>query len=559
MAPVFWGAAAVPLSRIWKWIRNPFRAAPACAAETGAVRITELLDCLDVGILVSHYETRELLYANRKIREEFSLPQGLRGLTKLFCWEILGNGDSACEHCQTDSEDRVWESYNHRTRKYYSNIETLITWENGVKAHMHHSIDVTQYRLAENALEERERDLQKALESARKANSAKSDFLSRISHEIRTPMNAIIGMTKIAQQSPDMSKIQGCLENIAMSSQLLLRILNDILDISAIKTSRFDLTNAPFDIRKMLAGVCSSIGADAEEKRQTVTTRMDDSLSGTYVGDEMRLAQVVFTLMMNAVKFTPSGGRITLSARQKETKGGEATLEISVEDTGIGISPENLAKIFTPFEQVEGGIARKFGGMGLGLVISKNIVELMGGAFDVRSEEGQGSVFTFTVKLSLLSAEEAPNEPPQPEPDALPAADIPPEEEKETAALSDLQKGRLMPFFDIEEALAHLKGRHKLYIILLQSYMKNDMLGEIEKSIERHNFEEALRNALALNSVAVNLGLRNLQFNAAILVEVLRNGISDKGILEKVKHSAEETRRLVPSVISHLEKGDLQP
>jgi signal transduction histidine kinase/HPt (histidine-containing phosphotransfer) domain-containing protein len=557
MAPVFWGTAAAVLL-FWAW--RLLRAARACADETGIGWIANLLDHLDVGVLASRRDTGEILYANKKMREDFDIPEGPE---KRFCREILGDDISAPGRSEAkDAENRVvWESCNPRTGKYYKNIEILVAWEDGEKARMYHSIDISRRRRADAALEKREQDLQDALEYARKADSAKSDFLSRMSHEIRTPMNAIIGMTKIAQQSSDMPKIQGCLENIENSSKFLLGILNDILDMSSIEAHKLELQNAPFDIRKTLANVCNSIGADAGEKKQTVTFHAGDSLRRFYAGDEMRLAQVVFNLMTNAVKFTPEEGNITLRVRQKETTGGAAVLEISVEDTGIGISPENLAKIFTPFEQIEGGIARKFGGMGLGLVISKKIVELMGGTFDIRSKEGQGSVFTFTVKL-LPVEEDALNDASSPsetlDARSASAADKALEEEKEAAVPVDSDRGRLLPFFDVEEALAHLKGRSKLYILLLQSYMKNDMLEKIEEAMLRQDFEEALQNAQALNGIAVNLGLRNLQFKVVFLVEALRNGIADRGVLGKVKLSAEETRRLVPDVISHLEKGKTQ-
>jgi hypothetical protein len=161
-----------------------------------------------------------------------------------------------------------------------------------------------------------------------------------------------------------------------------------------------------------------------------------------------------------------------------------------VEDTGIGISPENLAKIFAPFEQIEGGIARKFGGMGLGLVISKTIVELMGGAFSVRSKERQGSVFTCTVKLSLMekTPDNTYSQPDVPNARAVSDAEKTAEEKQEAPLSADFDGGRLLPFFDAEEALAHLKGRSKLYVLLLQSYMKNNMLEKIENALQRQEY-----------------------------------------------------------------------
>ncbi|MDR1623025.1 MAG: response regulator [Synergistaceae bacterium] len=273
----------------------------------------------------------------------------------------------------------------------------------GISVHIR---NVTTYKEAAASLAKREEDLKAALEAAQKAGNAKNEFLSRMSHEIRTPMNAVIGMTKIAQQSQEESKIRDCLEKIDISSKQLLAIINDILDVSEIEAHKLELSSASFDFEKMLANVRNLIEEKAGEKKQKLTFQLDDSLDKLYVGDEARLSQVIVNLLSNAVKFTPDNGRITFSARQKERVGDEAVLEISVEDSGIGVAPEGLTRLFSPFEQGDGRISRKFGGTGLGLVICKNIVELMGGAIGVRSEEGKGSTFTFTVKLGV--SHEAP-------------------------------------------------------------------------------------------------------------------------------------------------------
>ncbi len=235
------------------------------------------------------------------------------------------------------------------------------------------------------------------------ANHAKSDFLSRMSHEMRTPMNAIIGMTKIAGHSEDMDKLKYCLSTIGVSAEHLLGIINDILDMSKIEAGKFDLHSGAVDLEKMLSKICELLMDKIGQKGITLDVVMSPSLPVGYVGDELRLSQVVTNLMSNAVKFTPQSGKITLTVEEAEKKAASSLLRFIVADTGIGISAEQAAKLFNAFEQADTSISRRFGGTGLGLAISKSIVEKMGGSIDVDSEPGKGSTFTFTVDLERAS------------------------------------------------------------------------------------------------------------------------------------------------------------
>jgi signal transduction histidine kinase/CheY-like chemotaxis protein len=234
---------------------------------------------------------------------------------------------------------------------------------------------------------------------AEAASRAKSDFLSRMSHEMRTPMNAIIGMTHIAKISPDPERKEYCLDKIDEASTHLLGVINDVLDMSKIEANKFELSPEEFDFEKMIMKVSNVIHFRVEEKRQNFTIYLDPAIPHVLIGDDQRLAQVIANLLSNSVKFTPEEGRIHLDARLQGEEAGFYTIKIAVTDSGIGISKEQQSRIFTSFEQADGGISRKFGGTGLGLAISKRIIEMMGGTIWIESELGEGATFVFTIKV----------------------------------------------------------------------------------------------------------------------------------------------------------------
>ena len=241
--------------------------------------------------------------------------------------------------------------------------------------------------------------------AAEAANRAKSSFLSTMSHEIRTPMNAIIGMTAIGKLTNNIEKKDDAFNKIDGASKHLLGIINDILDISKIEANKFDLSPVTFDFEKMLQKVADVINLRVDERRQRFYISIGKEIPPTFIGDDQRLAQVITNLLSNSVKFTPDEGSIYLNSQLLSEEGGMCRLQISIEDTGIGISDEQKERLFQSFEQAETGTSRKYGGTGLGLAISKSIVELMDGKIWVESEPGKGSKFTFNVLLKRGDSE----------------------------------------------------------------------------------------------------------------------------------------------------------
>jgi len=240
-------------------------------------------------------------------------------------------------------------------------------------------------------------EIQTALEAADQASRAKGDFLSNMSHEIRTPLSAIIGMTTIGTSATDNSKKDYCLGKINTASKHLLGVINDILDMSKIEANKLEFSPVRFNFEKMVQRVVDVVGFKVDEKQQHLDVHIDKKIPLTLVADEQRLAQVITNLLSNAVKFTPNEGSINIDAHITGFEGQNCCIQVDVSDTGIGISQEQMPRLFNLFEQAEHSISRKFGGTGLGLSISKRIVEMMGGKIWIESELGKGSVFKFIV------------------------------------------------------------------------------------------------------------------------------------------------------------------
>jgi len=278
--------------------------------------------------------------------------------------------------------------------------------------------DVTELKEAELHLQEVNDELVLARDRAEGASRAKSEFLANMSHEIRTPMNAIIGLARLLQEAQLAQRERGYLDKIQVATQSLLGLVNDVLELSRVEAGQLQLEHAPFQLRHIFDSISVLISGSAADKGIELAYDIDPHLPNELAGDPMRLQQVLLNLLSNAIKFTATG-EVVLSARagasaDDGTEGrcpaNRAILvEFSVRDTGIGIPAEQQEHIFDTFSQADSSTSRKFGGVGLGLAICRQLADMMGGAVQVRSEPGQGAEFLFTCPLECT----APPRPPE--------------------------------------------------------------------------------------------------------------------------------------------------
>jgi len=382
-------------------------------ASKKSLRILKnILNGIDALIYVTVPDTGEILFINEPMRKPFNLKEE-EGIGER-CYKLFRNLDARCDFCPCYKLDIrpdipiVWEEAIPEYGRYIRHTDCYINWPGETKAHMQYAFDVTDIKkiTEEKLLAEQEaQELAHKKEQAEETSRMKSVFLASMSHEIRTPMHGIIGFSELALDDTIPIKTRSYVSKIKTSAESLLLIINDILDVSKIEAGKMELENIPFDINDVFK-LCRLISSPkAQEKGLTLFCYAEPSVNRLLLGDPTRLRQILLNLLSNAIKFTNNGMVKLLSAVTEKTEN-SITMLFEVKDSGIGMTEEQLSKVFRPFMQADDSTTRKFGGTGLGLTISKHLVNLMGGVLHAESTYGLGSRFNFELTFNTIKTTE---------------------------------------------------------------------------------------------------------------------------------------------------------
>jgi len=358
--------------------------------------LENILTNIDEFIYVTDKDDDTILFMNNSMKEHYNLPDNVEGTV---CWKVLQEGfEKRCEFCQCHQLDQDptqvvrWTEQNTLTKRTYRNSDRYINWIDGKTVHLQHSVDITELVEAKNAAES--------------ANRAKSVFLSHISHEIRTPMNAILGIAEIQLHGKDPdSETSQAFGKIFENGDMLLKIMNDILDISKIEADKLELVHAQYDLPSIVTDSVVRNRLQFESKPIELIVDFDEKTPYNLKGDALRIKQVLNNILSNAFKYTDEG-KIVLNVSIQEYAGEppfNTTLVIKVGDTGQGMSDTQLELLFADYVRFNMNTNRSISGAGLGMSITKRLVERMGGTISVESSVGKGSTFTVEIPQERIN------------------------------------------------------------------------------------------------------------------------------------------------------------
>jgi len=370
--------------------------------------LKNILNGIDAFIYVTVPETGEILFINEPLKKVYNL-RAEDGVG-VSCYKMFRNLDEKCDFCPCHKLDKnpdvpvVWEETLPELGREIRHTDCYIDWVGGSKVHLQLAVDITDIKkiTEEKLTAQREaEELAHKKEHAEESSRMKSVFLASMSHEIRTPMHGIIGFSELALDDNIPSKTRNYLSKIKASAESLLLIINDVLDVSKIEAGKMELEKIPFDVNEVFK-LCRLISSpQAQEKGLTLFCYAEPSVGKYLLGDPTRLRQILLNLLSNAIKFTNNGMVKLLSEITARTEN-TITMRFEVRDSGIGMTEDQLAKVFQPFIQADDSTTRKFGGTGLGLTITKSFVELMDGVLCAESSYGLGSKFSFEIEFETV-------------------------------------------------------------------------------------------------------------------------------------------------------------